>query len=179
MRWPEQVKLIELIENNKCEIIAEIGVAQGRTLRAVLKSCKRIKEYWAIDPWVASTKKLYWNTFSQDTIDNMYMNAVKYYPWFPALRIMKMKSLEAAGIFKKAGKKFDLVFIDACHEEDYIRKDIEAWFPLVKEGGILCGHDYGNKDKDAESVERVVRSYFRESDYKVIPNTWIWTHKKI
>jgi len=176
MRSFEQQKLIELIEKYDCKIIAEIGIAQGRTLRTILRQYKSIKEYWAIDPWVVSNEQ-YWNTFSQVSIDLMYKNACKYYPWFPALKIIKMKSLEAAVIFKKANYKFDLVFIDGCHEEWCIKEDIEAWYPLVKRGGILCGHDYGNKD--AKGIENAVRSYFMESNYEVIPNTWIWTHRKI
>ena len=176
MKPNEQFKLIELIEENDCKIVAEIGVAQGRTMRTVLRNCKSVESYWAIDPWVISDEH-YWNRFDQVYIDNMYMQAAKYYPWFPSLRIMKMKSIKAAEIFKKADYKFDLVFIDACHEEACIREDIEAWFSLVKRGGIICGHDYGNKD--AKGIERVVRSYFMESDYKVIPNTWIWTHRKV
>jgi len=175
MKPIEQYKLIELIEMYDCKIIAEIGVAQGRTMRTVLRNCKNIEAYWAIDPWVISNE-YYWNKFDQSHINSMYLNTAKYYPWFPALRIMKMKSVEAAVIFKKADYQFDLVFIDSCHEEDCIQEDIEAWYPLVKEGGIICGHDYGNKD--AEGIQIVVSHYFTGSDYEVIPNTWIWTHRK-
>lgn len=36
---------------------------------------------------------------------------------------------------------FDLVFIDGNHIYPYIKEDLEMWFPKVKKGGILCGHD--------------------------------------
>ncbi len=35
----------------------------------------------------------------------------------------------------------DFAFIDADHIEPAVRKDIEAWRPKVKEGGMLLGHD--------------------------------------
>lgn len=37
----------------------------------------------------------------------------------------------------------DLVFIDASHAEEDVRSDIELWRPKVRQGGVLCGHDYG------------------------------------
>lgn len=35
----------------------------------------------------------------------------------------------------------DLVFIDASHLRVDVEKDIDAWLPKVKSGGILAGHD--------------------------------------
>ena len=40
------------------------------------------------------------------------------------------------------GKRFDMIFIDAAHDFDSVVKDITMFKPLVKPGGILCGHDY-------------------------------------
>ncbi|MBA0085864.1 MAG: class I SAM-dependent methyltransferase [Acidobacteria bacterium Pan2503] len=36
----------------------------------------------------------------------------------------------------------DAVFIDADHEYESVCKDIDAWLPKVKPGGIIAGHDY-------------------------------------
>ena len=52
-------------------------------------------------------------------------------------------SLVWAEIFSQANMRFKLVFIDANHDAEAVRKDILAWWPLVEVGGILCGHDYG------------------------------------
>jgi hypothetical protein len=43
------------------------------------------------------------------------------------------------------GAYADLVFIDADHTEAGCRRDIEAYLPLVRPGGILAGHDYGER----------------------------------
>jgi predicted O-methyltransferase YrrM len=48
-------------------------------------------------------------------------------------------SLDAASLV--ADNAFDLLFIDADHSYDSVRKDISAWRNKVRPGGILCGHD--------------------------------------
>ena len=40
------------------------------------------------------------------------------------------------------GPSFDLAFVDADHSEIAAIKDIAAWSPLVRSGGVLAGHDY-------------------------------------
>lgn len=36
----------------------------------------------------------------------------------------------------------DFVFIDGNHAEAFVRRDLEAWAPKIRRGGILAGHDY-------------------------------------
>lgn len=36
----------------------------------------------------------------------------------------------------------DFVYIDGCHQRDAVRADLCAWWPKVKPGGVLAGHDY-------------------------------------
>jgi cephalosporin hydroxylase len=40
----------------------------------------------------------------------------------------------------------DFVYIDANHAYNYVVQDIELWYPKVKKGGYLCGHDYIDMD---------------------------------
>lgn len=37
---------------------------------------------------------------------------------------------------------FDFVFIDAAHDYESVKADIQAWIPKVKPGCVLAGHDY-------------------------------------
>ena len=53
---------------------------------------------------------------------------------------IRKTSVEAAKDF--AGNSLDAVYIDAEHDENNVRADIQAWLPKIKKGGYLSGHDW-------------------------------------
>lgn len=57
-----------------------------------------------------------------------------------------------------ADKSLDFVFLDADHHYESIRKDIDAWLPKVKRGGIIAGHDFS---PEFEGVIRAVIETFQ------------------
>jgi predicted O-methyltransferase YrrM len=73
-------------------------------------------------------------------------------------RVYRTDSLEAAAALAAQKEQFDLVYIDADHRYEGVKADIEAWLPLVRDGGIICGHDYG--DPGFPGVEKAVREAF-------------------
>jgi hypothetical protein len=50
------------------------------------------------------------------------------------------ESTAAANLY--SDNSIDFVFIDAAHDYDSVVADIKAWYPKVKPGGMLSGHDY-------------------------------------
>lgn len=39
-------------------------------------------------------------------------------------------------------RSLDFAFIDASHRKEAVYEDCVFWYPKVRTGGILCGHDY-------------------------------------
>jgi hypothetical protein len=164
--------LLSLIEEVKGGVVAEVGVDKCRLLKFILKSnvAGLIREYWAIDHWIARTPS------KQPKSDALYEYALSLCKWFPALRVLRTPSVEAARTFKDG--QFDLVFIDADHSEDQVRADIEAWLPKVKSGGILCGHDFCELSIARHpGVAKAVREKFGESIF-VMEEGAIWAYRK-
>lgn len=63
---------------------------------------------------------------------------MEYVEWGSYI-IIVCKSSEA---HKHTPSELDFVYIDADHSFSAVREDIKNWYPKIRSGGILCGHDY-------------------------------------
>lgn len=67
---------------------------------------------------------------------------------------IKGDSAESADLFED--ESVDFVFLDADHIFPRVKSDIEAWWPKIKKGGILAGHDHCPEHPGvAQAVEQV------------------------
>ena len=83
------------------------------------------------------------------------------------LRIMRMDSLEAAELFRcvyAQERGIHFVFLDDDHSYEHLKKELEAWEPLMCDNGIIAGHDV---TEEFHGVEEAVREYFGEENYTV------------
>lgn len=67
--------------------------------------------------------------------------------------------------------EFDVVFIDAMHDYESVKRDIYAWCGKVKLGGLLCGHDYMHAGEHA-GVGRAVDEIFGAENVLVEGSVW-------
>lgn len=70
---------------------------------------------------------------------------------------------------------FDAIFIDANHNFQFVKEDIEAWYKKLNNDGILIGHDfdYPNLPGIRKAVELEFKdNYNLEDDY-----VW-WTKRR-
>jgi hypothetical protein len=59
-------------------------------------------------------------------------------------------SIKASQLFRD--RSIDFLFLDGEHFQGYIMKEIEAWLPKVKMGGIIAGHDYCSSSDIRDAV---------------------------
>jgi predicted O-methyltransferase YrrM len=122
--------------------VAEIGAYLGHSVVYMASlardNAKPIKIY-AVDTFEGSEehkKKGIYN-FADKYLDNLYACNVGEYT-----HTFTMTSVEAANHEKLSTTLFDFIFIDAAHDYESVKTDIQGWMTKVKPGGILAGHDY-------------------------------------
>ena len=85
------------------------------------------------------------------------------------VKFMKEWSVEAASKFED--NSLDFVYIDADHAYDACQKDMDAWWPKVKKGGWMCGHDYENlpakKNETVVEVKEAVDDWLKLKNLKL------------
>jgi hypothetical protein len=113
---------------------AEIGVLRGDFSKVILDS--GTKFLYLVDPYIEDYMYMPDEMTSSERI---MLNALKPYE---NKKLLKMTSVEASKMFSDGF--FDYVYIDANHNYEFVRDDIAAWYPKVRSGGILGGHDFGS-----------------------------------
>lgn len=146
-RWDFLANLMNL-EGFKSFV--EVGCKEGRTTGHILANVPESRVI-AIDPWIVQPR-LETEAFNSDreTYDDWSFEQIEAEFWknagahrdTPRLDFWRMTSEEAAA--KYLGKT-DLVFIDALHDYEHVKQDIELWWPKVRVGGLITGHDYQHK----------------------------------
>ena len=85
---------------------------------------------------------------------------------------IKGDSTESASLYED--ESLDFVFIDASHDYESIKKDITAWFPKVKIGGLFAGHDYA---PPYPGIIRAVNGLLSKEEVRVFQSTCWFTTK--
>jgi hypothetical protein len=71
----------------------------------------------------------------------------------------------------------DFVYIDGNHQEEFVIEDIENYFPLIRQGGILGGHDFYNGfQREHDGVVNSVTSFASRNSLGLrseLPDWWV------
>jgi hypothetical protein len=157
---------------------AEIGVAEGRYSLEILQW--GVPKLYLVDAW--QNQDLFGDAnFPQSWHDKNFEEAkerVKAYK----KKVVFLKGLSVEMANKIPDGSLSFVYIDACHTYEAVLEDLKAYYPKLKDGGIMAGHDFLGKDY---GVEKAVREFASENNLEVnlIPelseeNASFWFRKK-
>jgi|6_EtaG_2_1085325.scaffolds.fasta_scaffold97354_2 cephalosporin hydroxylase len=143
-----------LNENNLCGVGAEIGVRYGDFSNTLLMLWEGTLLY-SVDSWLRKgrvappAQVARYLPDHPDTDMNLgeylYTRAKNKLQHHEDRSIMlKMTSEKAAKVIED--NSLDFCFIDASHRYEHVLQDCNLWWPKIKAGGVLCGHDYGFVD---------------------------------
>ena len=154
----------------------EIGSWKGKSSAymavEIANSYKNI-EFSCVDTWEGSIEHQDRNDL--DSLYNTFIENMK--PLEKYYSSLRMASLDAVNRFED--DSLDFVFIDASHEYEDVKNDIIAWFPKVKSGGIIAGHDYYVGPTDHfPGVKRAVNETLNTEQLEFSEDCWIYEVKQ-
>lgn len=118
----------------------EIGVEKGEYSKMICEMNTQMKVY-GVDPYLKyDGYREYPDDKWMEGLYQLMLEKMASYIKDGQYQIIRKKSEDAVADFKD--NSLDFVYIDGNHEFDYPLRDIENWWPKVKKGGFLAGHDY-------------------------------------
>lgn len=158
--------LYEMIQKHFKEdfVMAEIGSFMGTSTRFFSLFVNKIFSIDIYDYHVPPTGRI-------PEMDAMFVEAEKLFDErtkdYDNIIKIKKSSVEAAKDFED--ESLDCVYVDGEHLYDYIRADIQAWKDKIKNGGILCGHDFDHNH--SESITRILNEFNLMNEFTVYSDT--------
>lgn len=82
------------------------------------------------------------------------------------VNILAMDSKKAC--YKFEDESIDFLFLDTDHNYEHTITELKLWWPKIKQGGILCGHDY---KEGYRGVKRAVDEFFTKNKIHLFPKS--------
>jgi predicted O-methyltransferase YrrM len=135
---------LRTLENKKDLVGIEIGVANGRNAHNILTNLD-VKKLYLIDPFENYDhfqKVKWWKELAMELLA----------PFSDRIVWIEKPSKLAIDDIKE---QVDFVYIDGNHKSEFVREDIELYYPIVKDGGLVSGHDV-----EVSLVNNVIKERF-------------------
>jgi hypothetical protein len=146
----------------------EIGVFKGENSISLLSEL-HIKTLYLIDPYMpyvdSGAKIRFCDTKDVYAIARINLKNYKQ------AKFMRLPSEEAA---KEISEALDFVYIDGNHSYEFVKKDIELYWELLKHGGVIGGHDYLESYPGVRRAVDVFAEKERLRVFKLFPDWWIF-----
>ena len=155
---PTYLKMFDLTDR-----ICELGVAQGENLKTMISHT--FPNYvLALDAWSEEVCPHY----KQKRHDASYAEVQKYCTYaekWSGAKIDVIKGDHSLLVDNYEDESFDYIHIDSDHRYEQVKRDIEQWWPKVKMGGILSGHDYTSYS-ELYGVIQAVNEFVKDNKIK-------------
>ena len=162
--------MIEFIYNrnigNEGLVGIEIGTFRGINAHAIL-SFLNIRKLYLIDPYLQYSDYVedWIPGHSQNDFNNDYVIAKKRLEKFKDKKeFIKMKSDEATMLRDLIPDNVDFIYVDGNHAYEYVKKDLELYYPKLRVGGVLGGDNF---EVEFQGVPRAVFEFVDAKNLKL------------
>lgn len=145
----------------------EIGVFDGTHAKNIVYVLP-MNMLYLVDPYE------YYKDYTEETsgvsdFDSAFTTAYSLlYQRRNHIRFIKMKSEEAVDLIPN---NLDFVYIDGNHQYEYVKKDIDLYYPKVRSGGVIGGDDFA---AEHHGVSKAVLEFADKMNLKLDGNKGEW-----
>jgi len=124
---------------NEYSIGVELGVYKGEFSKIILNNWDGT--LYMIDVWRSLPTDEYSDISNQQNPIEVYSEAISNILGYEDRAFMlRIPGKKAVNLFND--HSLDFIYIDANHTYESVKQDIELWYPKVRIGGLIGGHDY-------------------------------------
>jgi hypothetical protein len=160
-------------EHPELKVGAEIGVAGGQHIKAIMENTD-IEKMYGIDPYYDEG----WDMHGFFDVNKEYGGFDGLYGevrdmlsvYGNRVELIRKTSVDAAPDFEDGC--LDFVFIDAFHDYENCFNDISFWHHRVREGGYVMGHDWEHGSHPG--VQKAVIEHYGDKVTGVAEPTHVW-----
>jgi predicted O-methyltransferase YrrM len=158
----------QVVEKQQSEAhFVEVGSWMGQSasfLAVEINNSNKLIKFDCVDTWEGSAEHSDVAEVKANSLFDTFLNNIK--PVNQIINPIKLTSSEASKLY--TDNSLDFVFLDASHDYDNVKLDVMCWYPKVKQGGILAGHDYISEWPD---VIRAVDEFILKNNYSLEINS--------
>ena len=119
----------------------ELGVKRGEFSEEVLQKWTLTKQYYLVDPWAQQQDYVDVANVQTSEHEGFMREALARMQNFPG-RYTVVRNFSFAAVHQFPDCFFDFVYVDAVHDYEGALNDLIDWWPKLRSGGIMAGHDY-------------------------------------
>jgi hypothetical protein len=166
--WLPAEGIPDLLDKDAVLVGVELGTDEGLSSQYLLQSMPNLY-LSGIDPYKPYTD---WNGRVFDDMDQRFEKTIERTKIYSSRFILKTKTSDDA-VGDYVDEELDFVFIDGLHTYEQVTKDITNYYPKLKTGGLICGHDYAKVAGVRKAVDEQAAKYGKEV-LTTKQDVWYW-----
>lgn len=181
--YNNQDEIESIFHQNRPKIVVELGSWLGLSTCHMAELLQENGTLYAVDHWLGTKIENRPNQAEIDlllpTLYEQFLSNVIHRKLTHVIVPWRMTTSEAAYTMGEEGITIDLLYIDAAHDERSVYEDLLNWYPLIRNGGVVCGDDWEYAAKDGYPVRKAVFRFIKENRLKLhITNKNFWVFYK-
>ena len=172
--------------------IIEVGTWKGLSATTMASICKEngLTDFCiiAVDTWLGAPE--FWTWGLTDPTRGISLECKNGFPsvFYTFTKNVKalgheahiapfpISSIQGAAVLKHYNAQADIIYVDAAHEYNAVMADLNAFYPLLKPGGIMFGDDY--YPPSWPGVVQAVNEFATANNLTLSVNGVIWSFQK-